>query len=405
MSGLSMKTNMLWNSVGSIIRLGCNWLITVFVVRLSSGFDAAGALSLAMTVSSMVMPFAEFRLRTVQVTDVHGERSSGEYIGLRVLTTFLSFAVGAIYALVTCATGVLPVVFLYLVFQLIANFIEGFHAIDQRNMRMDYIGRSYIMQGVGNLGFFCLVLGFTNSLELAVIAMCASTLAILVFYDIPRARQFEMVKPVIEWKRAAKTLLQLLPLVFAQVCSTAVVAVPKQYLAASLGQAALGIYSSVAAPTVIVQMGATYIYSPLIGVFAEKFADDKKSALKLLAKTSLGIVAVGLVCSIGFFFFGEPILALLFGNGIEEYTYLLQPAILCAFVTAFAWFMNDLLLAVRDFKASFAGNMIASLVTLVSSAAFIQLFGMNGVSFVGAFAYDVGVLSLGIFLARDYRKL
>ena len=45
---------MLWNSAGSTIRLVCNYLITIAVVRLSHGFDAAGTLSLAMSIANLV---------------------------------------------------------------------------------------------------------------------------------------------------------------------------------------------------------------------------------------------------------------------------------------------------------------------------------------------------------------
>ena len=41
---LSMKRNMLWNSAGSFTNLLAQWLITVLVVRIASGYDAAGAL-------------------------------------------------------------------------------------------------------------------------------------------------------------------------------------------------------------------------------------------------------------------------------------------------------------------------------------------------------------------------
>ena len=41
---LSIKQNMLWNSFGSITYLACQWLITILVVRLSSGYEAAGTL-------------------------------------------------------------------------------------------------------------------------------------------------------------------------------------------------------------------------------------------------------------------------------------------------------------------------------------------------------------------------
>ena len=58
------------------------------------------------------------------------------------------------------------------------------------------------------------------------------------------------------------------------------------------GAAALGIYSAVASPAVIVQMGATYVYSPLMGEFADKFRTDKRAAIRLLRRTVVGIVLV-----------------------------------------------------------------------------------------------------------------
>ena len=401
--GLSLKKNIAWNSAGSIVRLGCNYLVTIAVVRLSHGFDAAGALSLAMSVSNLVAPFADFRLRTVQVTDVRGEHSSGEYVGLRLLTSVLAFVAGTIYAIITCSFDAVPAIVAYLVSSLAANFIEGLHAIDQRHLRMDYIGRSYMMQGISNLALFSAVLWLSDSLVLACASMAVSTLAICFAYDMPRARGFESTRPVIDLRSAARTLATLLPLVIAQVCSSAVLTVPKQYLAASVSTAALGIYSSVASPATIVQMGATYIYSPLMGEFAQRFKDDKASALKLFRRTIEGIVGITVAFSALILIFGEWVLALLYGQEIVEYSYLLGPAVLC--VTAFAWFMNDLLLSLRDYKASFLGNVIATVVSLVITVPMVNLFSMNGVSWVGVGSYLMAVLSLVVFFVRDCKKI
>ncbi|WP_434700369.1 hypothetical protein [Trueperella pyogenes] len=100
-TGLSLKRNILWNSVGSTTRLACNYLITIAVVRLSSGFDAAGALALAMTISNLIAPLADFRLRTIQVTDVAGERTTHDYVGLRMFTTLIAAIAGSAYAALT----------------------------------------------------------------------------------------------------------------------------------------------------------------------------------------------------------------------------------------------------------------------------------------------------------------
>lgn len=401
---LPLRTNMLWNSIGSTIRLVCSFLITIAVVRLSTGFDAAGSLALSMSIANLVNPFADFRLRTIHVTDVRGERRTEDYIGLRVFTSLLAFSIGLVYSFLTSSATALSLIALYLVFSLITNFIEVFHAIDQRHMRMDYSGKSYILQGLSTLLAFSLVLRMTNSLHWAVVAMGAAAALVLVLYDIPRTRRLEPLAVALNGP-AIVSLSKLVPLVIAQVAASAVLTIPKQYLEGQLGPEALGIYSSVASPALIVQMGATYVYSPLMGEFAEKLMTRKKAALALLFKTSFAILAVTALCSLALLVIGHPLLVLLFGEGIAEYTYLMQPALLCTAITAFAWFMNDLLLAARDFWASFLGNVIASLVTILGSRTFITAFGMNGVSWIGVAAYASSVLFLALFFTRDYRRL
>lgn len=395
---------MLWNSIGSMFRLVCNYAITIAVVRLSSGFDAAGALALSMSIANLINPFADFRLRTLQVTDVREERTSGEYIGLRLFTSVLAFSIGLVYSFITTSSQSLLVVALYLVYSLITNFIEVFHAIDQRHMRMDYSGQSYILQGLSNLLAFSAILWWTNSLIWAVIGLGVTTTAVLLLFDIPRTSRLERLSMSIS-APAIASLTKLLPLVFAQVAASAVLTIPKQYLEAQLGSEALGIYSSVASPALIVQMGATYVYSPLMGEFAEKLAHDKRSALVLLRRTVLAILGVTAAASLLLVIIGRPLLVFLFGTGISEHVGLMQPALLCTAITAFAWFMNDLLLAARDFGASFLGNIVASIVTFLGSQSFITRFGMNGVSWIGVLAYSTSVALLGLLFWRDYRRL
>ena len=76
--GLSLKANMFWNSFGSIVYLGCQWLITILVVRLSTGYEDAGALALGMAVSNVFSPIGYFKVRTYQVSDVNNRFSSGD---------------------------------------------------------------------------------------------------------------------------------------------------------------------------------------------------------------------------------------------------------------------------------------------------------------------------------------
>ena len=113
----------MWNSVGSLISLVCQWLTTILVVRLSSGYDAAGALSLAMAISNVFAPIAWFSIRSYQVTDVQNKTTSREYVAFRLVTIVLAFCITLVYTLCTTELNVIPVVLVYLAYRTCDIFI------------------------------------------------------------------------------------------------------------------------------------------------------------------------------------------------------------------------------------------------------------------------------------------
>lgn len=402
---LSVKANMLWNSVGSMTYLACQWFVTIVVVRLSSGFDDAGLLSLAMSVVGIFSTFANFKMGTYQISDIKRENSLGEYMGFRCVTLVAAFVACMVYALFTCATYALVTIALFYAFKAIGLLIDILHGEDQINRRMDYIGKSFMLQGVSTFVAFVIVYGITRNLNIAIVAMFVAALLVLVLFDIPHCRRFTRVTVSLSAKKALFFLRTSLPAVIASVAASAIFAIPKQYLAMVSGDAALGIYASVAAPALVIQMGAQYLYGPLLDIFPRLFFDgDKKGFLTLLGKTVAGIVAVTVACAIVLEFVGEWVLCLLFGGDIAPYVYLLQPIIVSTAATAFLWFFGDLLITLRRFWANFAGNVTAFLAVVPMSFVCVNTWDMNGVSFAGAAACMLGVLVLLCFLIQTIHR-
>ena len=110
---LSMKKNMAWNTVGSFTNLVAQWLITVIVVRISSGFDAAGLYSLAVSVYGIFAPIAQYRMYTYQISDTQHENSVGEYFTLRIITNAMALVGCFGYAVFTCPLSALPEILLF----------------------------------------------------------------------------------------------------------------------------------------------------------------------------------------------------------------------------------------------------------------------------------------------------
>lgn len=190
---LSTKQNMLWNSAGSMTYLACQWLVTVLVVRLSAGYDDAGLLSLAMSVVGIFGTFANYKMGTYQISDIRRENDLAEYLGFRCLTLGLAFVACMVYAYLTCAPYALATIALFFVFKAVGLLIDILHGADQQHRRMDYIGKSFIAQGLSTLAAFVAVFWFTRNLNLAIVGMTASALGVLVLFDIPKAGQFERV--------------------------------------------------------------------------------------------------------------------------------------------------------------------------------------------------------------------
>lgn len=397
---LSMRENMLWNSAGSITYLACQWLVTVLIVRLSDGYNAAGLLSLASSVTGTFGTFANYKMGVYQISDIKHENTTSEYLGFRLITLGGSFIACIIYSLITCPLSSIPTITLYFIFKAVGLVIDIMHGLDQVNRRMDFIGKSFILQGVSTLAAFTVVFGLTQSLDLAIMAMTAAAFGVLFLFDLPHSRTFESYGVHITAKKTFYLLKRSFSAVLASLACSAIYTAPKQLLLVMVSDAALGIYSSAAAPALVVQMGATYLYAPLLDVFARHhYERNKQEMLRLLKRTALGVIAIGIVCYIGAGLLGEWALCLLFGESIRPYAYLLQPVVVTSVATAFLWFFGDLLVALRSFRGYFLGNAIA-LASVVPLGVFcIQQWGMNGVSFAATAASFIGAATMALFLA------
>ena len=328
-----------------------------------------------------------------------------EYLGFRCLTLFLCGIACTIYAAITCAPATLLTVVLFYIYKAVGLVIDILHGEDQLARRMDFIGISMILQGVLSLAAFAMVFGITQNLNMAIVAMTVAAAIVLFVFDIPKASRFAKVRIHLTRSKAFHFFRTSFLAVLASVMASAIFVVPKQYLAVFMGDAMLGAYASVAAPAMIVQMGAVYLYGPLLDIFAGHYmAGERASFVALLRRVVLGILLISICTSALLLFIGPWALGLLFGSEIAQYEYLLQPVILSTATTAFLWFFSDLMISIRDFRANFAGNVCAIACVLAASIPMIHVFGANGVSFAGASACVVGVLVLLAFLFRHLRN-
>lgn len=401
---------MLWNSIGSFIYLFGQWIITLLVVRLASDYSGAGYLNLAITITSIFGSLATFNLRTYIISDHDAVHNAMQYVGFRVISCSASFAFCCIYALFfdydvyqyTC-------IVLYMVFRVMEAATDCFYAFQQRELRMDIGGKSMIMRGVLSVVAFGTVFFIFQDTMLGIIGMLVVSGVVIVFFDIPQARRFTSIKPKFSLDMMKRLFIDGGLITLTSLLSDWVVTYVRQMVDMILGTSAIGIYATVAAPVVIIQVGISYIFNPLLPALNERYAaSNKKGYFQYVFRVfaCVAVIAVlGVVLSIAL---GEPVLEFLYGQGIADYSYLLPTLVLLTALNALQWFVRTLLVMQRVLVPPLLACLPALILCVVFVTPCIQANGLMGANYIiiGCYAASTVITLLIFFIStrRHFRE-
>jgi O-antigen/teichoic acid export membrane protein len=154
----------------------------------------------------------------------------------------------------------------------------------------------------------------------------------------------------------------------------------------------LGIYGSIAAPSIIVQTAGSFLFNPVIPALAEDLQQGEKRRFLARGIKYTGLIsAMTVVCVIGAAIFGRFGLRILFAGNLSvlDYANMLIPTIICSGLVTVAWLFATLLIVMREFKYLIIGDVLAMGVCYLTSWLFIPKQGMGGVTLSWGIALTV----------------
>lgn len=391
--GLSLQKNMAWNSVGSLVYLGCSWLTTVLVVTLSSNYSDSGALAVAMSVGNLTSAIVAFKVRPIQVSLPESGGTSGDFVGLRVVTSLVALLFTVAYCLLSVSPENYLVVALYALFKVVESFVDVYHGIFQKHNRLDFAGKSQIVRGVLLLVSFVLGLVAFDNLAVSICLMTVTTALSIALYDLPRAKLYGSIYPRFDSRvinRLAKTCVAGF---VSSLLITMVVSIARQAYGLGYGNEELGHYAAVATPCVIVQALASYVYAPLYGTIGEAHARHDDGGIKRLVVRVLFVIACLLiVCLALAVLLGRPALVLVYGQSISSYSYLLYGALFCTAGFAALSFLLDVLIILGRSRLVALFSVIPIVICAVGTHCLCQ--DSNSISLLVVAAYLASIIPL-----------
>ncbi len=403
----SLKTNFVWNSLGSFTYLFCQWLLTFFIIRLSNNLEDAGNLSLAMSITNVFFTVACFSMRPYLVSDNLNEYKVQDYSSFRFVTMIIAFVGCFIYCLLfDYSINQLLCIMIFMIYKIGEALVDLFHAFEQRKGRMDIGGISLFLRGIITIIFFILGMKIFNNMLVSLLLIAFFTIIFIFTYDFHNIKKFEVIKFTIKNKNNKSLFIKFLPLAIGAFLGTLSSSIPRQMLEKTYGADVLGIYATIAIPAVIVQVAVSYIYNPLLVTFSNYRKDkDYSNFRKLFSQTITIIFGISIVCCLGSLFFAKPVLSILYGNRIASHYKLFFSIIIYTSLTGFLWFFHNILVIFRKIKEISVINFTGFIICIMISSFFIKKFSMNGVNFTLILFTIIMIIEMLVIIIKCIKKL
>lgn len=398
-----LKKQVLQNIIGTSIYLGTQWFMLLFVVRMLD-FSYAGMFSLAITITSLFYIISYFGLRPFQVSDINTEYDDFNYFIVRMLTTSVGLLICVLFIIFTKYSNIQKkIIILFMVYKSFESISELVYGYYQNDKRFDYICISLSIKGLFQLGAFWLGLFLFTNIIHALIFLSLSIFITISFYDIPRIKTHIISFYILTKNNILKSLKLLKncsPMLLILLSAPLLQAIPRIFYENKYSQELFGKFSSVAAPTVIFTVIISSALTPFFPRFAEYYNNDKIKMLKLLFKTILITLVLGILALIVCIFFGEQLLVFLYGDEIRSFSYVLNGIVITTILTSILTCFTTFFISSRKLISLSITLILGCLLCYFITPYFINNYQMNGIAYSMIFIQTIQVLAVSILSYR-----
>jgi O-antigen/teichoic acid export membrane protein len=265
-----------------------------------------------------------------------------------------------------------------LCFKLLESVTDVFFGTLQRFDRFDVINLSYILKGVFPLAAFCVALYYKN-LFFAIIALSAVYALVVALFDIPAVIRDKNLAPAVAFKDIPRVLFACFPLALVTVVYPYMTFITRYTVNQLYSAEELGYYSSVTLLIAVMITLGNSVWNVLIPRIAERYHERKYALLKKTIIKIIGIVMLaGAFLVLAGLVFGKWALALVFGEKIIPYCYLLAPTFIVSTVWTLVSFFNSALTAFGKRLPLLVCNMAGVVVCAAFVRPFVEKYGMIG---------------------------
>lgn len=373
-----------WNMVAGLVNAAEAVLIMMIVTRIE-GVASAGIFSIAFAVGNLLMNIGKYGVKSFQVTDAKNEYSFSDYYNLRVITVIFMLLATLSYLGINLFTDMdtgrkqCVTLFICLIY-IVESFEDVFLGELQKKGRLDVASKVFILRWSWIMVSFSII---TIVAKDSLLAIGAATLGsfFLEFLLIKRIREkINFLKDRQNRETMLRLIKQCFPLFLVSFLTYYVTNAPKYAIDGHLTEDIQGYFGYISMPVFVIELLNCFLYQPQMATLAlcwEK--KDYKTFNQRILRQIAYILLLIVICVVGAYILGIPILSLLYGVALEDYKRELIILMLAGGGLALVGFSGIVLTIQRKQNILLINTVIIAVLAFVSLGLVVEKYGMTGI--------------------------
>lgn len=387
----NMKKNYFWNTLGTGVYALSTMILTI-VVSWCVDSEQAGIFALALTVGQWMATISYYETKVYQVTDIRERYTFSDFFVTKTILLGLSIIASVVFIALREKTSEKALIILFMcIYKTIEGFADVFEGEFQRQQRVDAAGKSIFIRVATSNVLFMLSILITRNLLLSIILMTIEAIAVICIFN------FHVVK--VQWPfkfkstntQIAGVFKECFPLFLSSFLNTYILAASRLAVDAVLESEYQLYYVAVFMPVTIINLFSGFVFKPLLTDMAVCYDTGKINSLKkMIVKIIAFIFGFTIICMIGAYLIGIPVLSFVYHVNLTPYKWELLILLFAGGINALNVVLYYILTIMRKQYYVLFGYIVTAAAALIITTPVTKLLLIRG----AALSYLASVIVL-----------
>lgn len=396
------RDSAVWNMAGSMLLAFQSVIMLIVLSHVTDGVTA-GIFTMGNVSANLFVFIGKYGVRGFQVSDVDNKYSFRDYHCGRAISVAVMILVSLVYTLITAfrvgySAEKTQIIIWMCMMRVPEAYEDVFYGDYQKKGRLDVGSKCLTLRVFITLIVYILLVFITRNLLLStILATVFTTVVMIAFIIMTRGMLDEGAgKGVLDKKNMLGMLIATTPIFAATFLSNYISVAPKNAIDRIMDDTKQAIYGYISMPVFVVMLLASVVFNPVLLRISVIWSEKKFSEfIKEIVIQLFVVVGISVVCLVGAYLLGVPVLSVLYNEDLAPYKTELLLIVLASGMLAFATLFMNVLTIMRKQPLIITGYLVVAIVAMIFSDRAVNYGGIRG----AVVFYLILLLMLSLFYA------